>query len=44
MPTPKLEFCIAHDYGVVRTMAWCPHRCWQTKDTILVRLVSMNII
>ncbi|CAC5384922.1 GTF3C2 [Mytilus coruscus] len=35
MTTPKLEFCIAHDYGVVRKMAWCPHRCWQTKETIL---------
>ncbi|XP_076083039.1 uncharacterized protein LOC143054060 [Mytilus galloprovincialis] len=35
MPTPKLEFCIAHDYGVVRKMSWCPHRCWQKKDTIL---------
>ena len=32
LPQPKLEFCLAHDYGIVRRMTWCPFRSWQSKE------------
>lgn len=38
---PKLEFCIAHDYGPVWCLEWCPSGCYdimQQNDDYLQRL------
>ncbi|KAL3892431.1 hypothetical protein ACJMK2_004639 [Sinanodonta woodiana] len=29
---PKMEFGIAHDYGFVTGMKWCPSGCWQSPN------------
>lgn len=30
--TPKLEFCIAHNYGIVWCMEWCPSGCYDSAE------------
>lgn len=32
-PTPSLDLGIAHNYGVVRGMQWCPSGCWESEST-----------
>ncbi|KAI4465697.1 rna polymerase iii transcription initiation factor complex subunit [Holotrichia oblita] len=29
---PKLEFCIAHNYGVIWCMEWCPSGCYDSTE------------
>ena len=29
-PTPQLCLTIAHEFGVVRAMKWCPSGCWES--------------
>lgn len=29
---PRLALCLAHDYGFVTDLAWCPSGCWQEQQ------------
>ena len=31
-PTPHLHLCLAHQIGYVRSLAWCPHRCYDLES------------
>ena len=33
-PTPRLSLTVAHEFGVVRELKWCPSGCYEVGETI----------
>ena len=29
-PTPHMSFAVAHEFGIVREVKWCPSGCYQS--------------
>lgn len=39
---PKLEFCIAHEYGYVYDLEWCPSGCCDSKRMGLLAIACSD--
>lgn len=39
---PKLEFCIAHDHGIIWSMEWCPSGCYDVAGSKRMGLLAIS--
>ena len=43
LPRPRLELGVAHEWGCVRALRWCPSGCWETKGEQVKQTLWMRM-